>query len=202
MKKGQLHSSSEGNTIKTMDIYLVTRNKGKLLAANSAFDNTGIFLKPVERDYPEIQADTSAEIAKYTALEAAKNLGAPAIREDHSLVLNALDIPGPYMNYFEKHVPPEKILKILERFNDRSGYFEVATAYAEPDGEVQQFSFRVPFRISKEMRGKLQTGWNKILVLEGETRTLAEYPETERTHIWNKNYLAIVKYLKENSKIS
>ena len=48
-----------------MKIYLVTRNTGKLLAAKSVFDRYSIEIQGVERDYPEIQANTSLEIAKF-----------------------------------------------------------------------------------------------------------------------------------------
>ena len=42
-----------------MIIYLVTRNPGKLLAAKSIFDKYNIKIQTVEKNYPEIQADTS-----------------------------------------------------------------------------------------------------------------------------------------------
>lgn len=176
-------------------IYLVTKNKGKLMAAQSAFADTSVTLMPVDRDYPEIQADTSAEIARHTALQAAADYGAPAIREDHSLYLNAFGIPGPYMSFFEKRVGADTLLALLATTKDRNGYFEVATTYAEPSGAVREFSFKVPIRFAEEARGTLQGGWNRIIMLEGESRTLAEYPESERLHVWNQNYLAIAKSL-------
>ena len=183
-----------------MNIYLVTQNKGKVMAAQSAFDNTTVTLLPVERDYPEIQADTSIEIAHYTALQACKDYNAPAIREDHSLYINALGVPGPYMSFFDKRISAEILLKLLESYKDRTGYFEVATAYAEPNGKVDEFVFQVPIRFATEERGTLQSGWNRIIMLEGETRTFAEYPEAERTGIWNKNYLAIAAKLTSSPK--
>jgi len=36
-------------------------------------------------------------------MQAAKELNNPAIREDHSLFIEALGIPGPYTNYIEKN---------------------------------------------------------------------------------------------------
>ncbi len=175
-----------------MQVHLVTKNKGKLMAAQSVFGEGSIELLPVEKDYPEIQADSSIEIARYTALEVAKETNKPAVREDHSIFLHGLSgTPGPYMAFFEKRISPELLLKLLEKVTDRTGYFEVGTSLAFPDGTSQDFSFTVPFSIATEMRGELQGGWNTVIILDGETRTLAEYPETERTHIWNQNYLKI-----------
>mgnify|MGYP001583179091 CR=1 FL=1 len=181
-----------------MEIYLATRNEGKLMAARSVFDRYGIKIKSVEKKYPEIQADSSSEVARYTALQAVKDLNSPVIREDHALFINALGIPGPYMNYFEKRVSAETILKIIGNFNDRAGYFEVATVYAEPGGLTKEYVFRVPFTFAQEERGRFQTGWNGIIMLQGEKRTLAEYPEGERTEIWNRNYLAIAEYIRNS----
>ena len=180
-----------------MNIYLVTKNLGKLAAAQSVFNDSEITLLPVDKDYPEIQADSSIEVARYTSLEVAKEKGLPAIREDHSIFISALgNTPGPFMSYFEKKVSADLLLQLLLNAEDRKGYFEVGTALAYPDGEVQEFVFRVPFTLAKEKRGTLQNGWNQLIILDGETRTLAEYPEIERLHIWNQSYLKIKSTLK------
>lgn len=181
--------------ISSMELVLVTRNKGKLMAAQSVFDEYNIKLESVEKDYPEIQADSSLEIAKYTALEAATDIGKHTVREDHSLFINALGIPGPFTSFIEKQVPAEILIKIMNTFSDRTGYFEIATVYAKPDGFTKEFVYKVPIEIAEEERGDLQSGWARILILKGESRTFAEYPEEERLHIWSKNYREVAEYL-------
>ena len=112
-----------------MEIYLITKNKGKVLAAQSVFSKFGIIVKNIEKDYPEIQANTSMEIAKYTALQAAKEFNVPVVREDHSLFIAALGgFPGPYTNYFDKTIPAEKILELIKDSKDKTAYMEVAAA--------------------------------------------------------------------------
>lgn len=180
-----------------MKIYILTGNQGKILAAKSVFDKYKIDAEFIDKDYPEIQAPTSLEIAKYTAIQASKELNIPIIREDHSLFINSIGIPGPYISYIEKRLQVSRLLEILSNQNDRSGYFEIAAVYANPDGTVKKFVFQVPISISKEERGELQNGWNRIIQLEGENRTLAEYPESERINVWNKNYEEIAKWLLE-----
>lgn len=183
-----------------MLIYLVSKNSGKLAAARYIFDRYGIELRPVDRDYPEIQADTSLEIARYTALAAAKDFGHPAVREDHSLFISALGLPGPFTSYFEKHIPALRLLELLRPYTDRTGFFEIATVYADPGGSTKEFIYRVPIHITTEERGTLQSGWSRLLVLEGESRTFAEYPETERLSVWSKNYEAIAVYVSQSGK--
>lgn len=176
-------------------IYLVSRNPGKLMAANSIFTKYGITLLPVEKDYPEIQADSSLEIARHTALQAAKDLNAPAIREDHSLFINALGIPGPFTNYTEKKIPAQRLAEIIKLLGDNSGYFEVATVYAEPGGKTFEYVFQVPMTFGSEIKGENPKGWNGLIRLSGENRAITEYPEEERLHIWSQGYQQVAKYL-------
>lgn len=178
-------------------IYLVTKNAGKLKAAKSVFDKFGIELKSLENEYPEIQADTSLKIAKYTALQAAKENNLNVIREDHSLFIQALGFPGPYTNFIERNLSSKKLLGMLEREKDRAGYFEIATVYATPVGKTLEFVYRVPITIKKkEIAKDPRGGWNGILCLKGEGRAFTEYPEEERLHVWSKNYLELAKLLK------
>lgn len=177
-------------------IYLVTQNKGKVMAANASFSPYDIELSPVGKDFPEIQADTSAEIARFTALQAAREYSAPAIREDHSLVIRHLSIPGPYTQYIEKKISAEKLLLLLKDAPDRSGYFELAAAYAEPDGFVKEFSYTVEVYIKDmEVVSDPRHGWNGLLALKGESRAFTEYSEEERVEVWKKNFDAIAEFL-------
>lgn len=178
-----------------MIINILTKNPGKRMAAKRIFDKYNIKTSFIDRDYPEIQADSSLEIAKFTSLQAAKELNIPVLREDHSLFINALGFPGPYTSYIEKKLSAQKILKILEGFQNRTGYFEIATVYAESNGFTKEFVFQVPIKFATEERGNLQKGWARIIILNNENRTLAEYLEEERLEIWGKNYEEIAKWM-------
>jgi XTP/dITP diphosphohydrolase len=182
-----------------MQIAILTKNPGKRMAAKAVFDKYKVETFFIDKDYPEIQANSSLEIARSAALQASKELNIPIIREDHSFFINSLGMPGPYTSYIEKRISAEKLLKILEGEYDRTGYFEVATVYAKPDGFVKEYVYQVPVKIAEEERGDLQNGWNRIIMLEGEDRTLAEYPEKERIGVWNKNYEEIAKWLSSDS---
>lgn len=175
-------------------IYLITKNNGKITVAKTVFDKYGIEIVPFRGDYQEIQADTSLEIAKYAAIKAAKDMNAPVIREDHSLFIHALGIPGPYTSYIEKMMPAQKLLGILSQFKDRTGHFEVAAVYAEPNGEIFEYVFQVPVCFSKEIRSD-SPAWDNIIMMEGESRTFSEYPQEERMNFWTKGFEAIAKHI-------
>lgn len=181
-------------------VYLVTKNPGKLKAAKNVFDKYRITLLPVEKDFPEIQAENSLEIARFAATFVARELKTPAIREDHSLFIHALGIPGPYTNYIEKKISAEKLLKLLDFIGNRTGHFEVATVYAEPNGTTFEHVFEVPMTFGKEIKGENPKGWNGLIRLLNEERAITEYPEEERLHIWNQGYEQVAKYLLKNSR--
>jgi len=122
------------------EIFIITRNPGKLLAAQKASGPFGITCKQLDKDYPKIQTTNSTEIAKYTAIKAVKEFNVPVFREDHSLFIHALgSFPGPYANYFARTMPVELLLEILSNFEDRSAHMELAAVLATPDGGVFEF---------------------------------------------------------------
>lgn len=177
-------------------VYLVTKNPGKIKAAKSVFDKFAIKVEGVDKDFPEIQADSSLEIARHTALQATRELNLPVIREDHSLFISALGYPGPYTNFIERKTSPQKLLKILKAFNDRTGYFEIATVYAEPNEKTKEYVYRVQIHFKTQEVVKDQGyGWNGLICLQKDIRAFTEYPEEERLKVWNRNYYKIAKFL-------
>ena len=181
-------------------VFLITKNKGKLLAAQKVFSKYNIQVKQIDKEYPEIQAKSSLEIARFTVLEAIKEFKAPLIREDHSLFIHALNgFPGPYTNYFDKTMPVKTLIKILSLFKDRSAHMELAAALSLPNGKIYDFVYQVPLKISKNVKGT-ERNWDKVLMLEEDTHTFSEYEENPRLEVWTKNYERIAKLLSADKK--
>jgi XTP/dITP diphosphohydrolase len=177
-------------------IYLLTRNEGKVKAANLIFGMYGIEVKSLGLDIPEIQASTSIEIAKAAALEAHRQTGKAVIREDHSFYITELGFPGPFMAYADKSISPEKLLAIVNTLDSRDAYFELAAAYVAVDGSVHEFSYKVPVIISTEIRGSDKYRWEKLMMMPGDSRTFAEVDSNDRTSVWSKNYDSIAKLIR------
>lgn len=157
----------------------------------------GITVEPILFESPEIQADTNAEIARTAALEAARVLNKPVAREDHGFFLNAVPgFPGPYMAYIEKTVHPQIVLDLLQHQTDRTGYFELALAYATPEGKVLEFVDRVACTIASEIKpGSHDFGWDKIICLGNDTRALSEYQQSERYGQFTRNFVRLAQAL-------
>lgn len=178
----------------TSRVYLITGNSDKVKAARKAFNATSIELEQLDRNYREIQAPSSLEVARHTVEQALQDCDGPIIREDHSVFLDAIPgFPGPYMSYFDQKLPAEKLLELLEG-RERTGYFEISAVLGMPDGGMQEYSFRVPVEIAEEIRGD-ERNWDRALKLKGEDRTFAESSEDQRLDVWNQNFREIAEDL-------
>lgn len=175
-------------------VYLLTESDSKITAARAALEPE-FTVVPVAPDVPEIQAETSIEVARHQAIAAARLLQVPVVREDHQTSFAALnDMPGPFAAYFERALPVERLLDLLEG-RDRSAHWVLAMAYATPDGECVTFEHRVEFTLALEPRGHHGTSWNRAMVPVGEHRTLAEYDAAERLPMFAVNYERLKAHL-------
>lgn len=185
---------TDGGYDMTREVYLLTGNPDKLKSAEKAFEGTNVELKQLDEDYPEIQESSSLEVARHTVEQAMEEYDKPVIREDHSVYLDAVPgFPGPYMSYFDKNVPAERLLEILDG-EERTGYFEIGAVLGLPNGEINEYEFRVPIEISEEIRGD-ERNWDRVMMLEGENETFAESSGESRLDIWNQNYRDIAEDL-------
>lgn len=179
-------------------VYLLTGNQGKIAAANLTFKKYGVEVLPLALDIPEIQADTSQEVATYTAKEAFAQTHKPVIREDHSFFIDELGIPGPFMAYMDKKVSVEQLMKILDGLESRDGHFELAATYVDEDGGLHEFNYKVPIEFAREPRGDDKQRWERLIKFKDDDRVFAEYPESERAAVWTKNYEQIAQLISGN----
>ncbi len=178
-------------------VFLLTGNPEKVKSARKAFEGTGIELEQLDKDYPEIQASSSLEVARHTVEQALEDYDRPVIREDHSVYLDAIPgFPGPYMSYFDSEISAETLLDILED-KPRTGYFEIVAVLGLPDGDIEEYKFRVPIEISEEIRG-VGRNWDRVMKLEDGEKTFAESDVESRIEIWNQNYREIAEDLAED----
>ncbi len=174
-------------------IYLLTKNKGKLLAAQKIFDEFGIKVGSIEKEFPEIQESSSLKIAKFATETASKEFNVPVLREDHSLYIEALEyFPGPFTAFFDKNMDVKILLKILENFDNKNAEMELGATLTIPGHETFESVYRVPLEISYEVKGE-HGNWDKVLKLRGGEKTFSESTEEENVNIWSKNYRHLAK---------
>src|SRR5688500_9060337 len=155
----------------TNQIYLLTGNQGKIDAANLIFNQHDIGVLPLDLDIPEIQAPSSAEIARAMALEAYRQTGKPVIREDHSFFVDELGFPGPFMAYIDKTISVDQLLKIVNTLESRDAHFELAACYVDSQGEPHDFAYSVPLTLGNEIKGTDKLRWERLMMFKGDTKT-------------------------------
>lgn len=177
------------------EVYIATKNNVKWKAAKNIFSKYGINILQLKESCPEIQANSSLEIARFTACYISKEFKIPIIREDHSLYITALGIPGPYTAFIDKKLDAKKLLSILSLFKDRSGFFEVSAVYADQNGKQLEHVYTVPIKFSEKIKGNDKYSWNSIIMLKNGNKTFAELGENHLSKIFNKNFVWFAKNL-------
>ncbi len=174
-------------------IYLLTKNKGKLFAAKKIFDEFGIEVELIKKEFPEIQESSSLKIAKFSTEAAAKEFNVPVLREDHSLYIEALQyFPGPFTAIFDKNMDVKILLKLLENFENKNAEMELGATLTIPGHGTFESVYRVPLEISNEIKGEYGN-WDKVLKLKNDSKTFSESTEEENVDIWSKNYKNLAK---------
>ena len=176
-----------------MNIVVIANNRDRRELIRKIFADTDISLTFVNHDEPEIQADSSREIAKRTAWKYAAAHHTIAIREHHALYLNHIHpFPGPYLAYFDQHMSPDTLLAMLQNAQDRSGVFMVETVVACPDGSVHHYTHEIPVTVATEKSDG--TGcFPRVLKLKNEELTFAEKKAKAipLSNEWVHNYVLI-----------
>lgn len=159
-------------------ITYLTTNKFKLREAEIVLhDKYGFDLHAMNPDFEiyEIQAETCAEVAGFSARYAADKLGKPCLKSDTGLYIDALGgLPGPYNHYFDKQIGVEKFLKMFANETNRKARIEHCFAYCEPGKEPIVFTDGGTGTIAKEARGDDGRWHDFFYIPDGETKTLAE----------------------------
>jgi non-canonical purine NTP pyrophosphatase (RdgB/HAM1 family) len=156
---------------------LVTSNESKWAEAQRIVGH------PLERlvlELPELQADTTTEVAIHKARAAFAAVSRPVIVEDAGLELAALGgFPGPFIKFWEKLGGLGSICLAANGLKDRRAEAVCVLALCNADG-VQVVEGRVAGTIASEPRGNNGFGWDAVFVPEGEQRTWGQMSPEEK----------------------
>lgn len=183
-----------------MKINFVTTNALKFDIAKGYFGKlAGDYeLVQLALDTPEIQDESVEEIARQSAVWAAKESGEPCIKMDVGFAINALNgFPGPFVKYANDWLSQEDVLRLLEDKDDRSAYFDDAMAIAYPDGTSQIFRLKTPGSIAR-VKHPTNTKWpmNLLFIPDGYSQTLGSMSDEAQTAFWGDgNWPQLIEYL-------
>ena len=181
-------------------ITYVTGNWSKLMSAKNILEPLGIEVDNVKMETTEIQADTVKEVAMHSAKEASDKLKCAVLKNDTGLYVEALGgFPGPYTHYVDEKLGEDGLLKLLEGVENRKACFIEAFAYCEYGKEPIVFKSITKGTIAKEKSGTYGWSWDFIFIPDGYNKTMGNYPDEERFHVWNTDaYKELTKYLNNN----
>eukprot|EP01023_Acetabularia_acetabulum_P010536 TRINITY_DN14793_c1_g4_i1.p2 TRINITY_DN14793_c1_g4~~TRINITY_DN14793_c1_g4_i1.p2 ORF type:complete len:256 (+),score=60.45 TRINITY_DN14793_c1_g4_i1:67-834(+) len=168
------------------EIVFATGNQKKLLevkAILSAGEEVPFNIVAKKIDLPELQGDPE-DIAKEKAKIASEQMKGGVLVEDTCLCYNALKgLPGPYIKWFLDKTGHEGLVKLLEGYEDKSGYAQCTFAYCEgPGAEAHVFVGKTNGLIVPP-RGPPDFGWDPIFLPEGYDETYAEMKNEEKNKI-------------------
>jgi XTP/dITP diphosphohydrolase len=182
-----------------MKINHLTTNKLKFKIAQNYFAGLLEYeLVQHSFDTPEIQSNSCEEIARYSAVFAAKAIDEPCIKMDAGFFIPALGgFPGPFVKYVNEWLSEEKYLALMEGETDRSMYFEDATVVAFPDGSSQSFVKKYTGRIA-EPGNYTPSKWpaNSLFIPDGYDQPLGSLSDEAQEDYWRDGVLPeVVEYL-------
>lgn len=155
----------------------VTSNESKWKEAQA------ILGRPLERirlELPELQAATTAEVAREKAKTAYAQLLRPVIVEDAGVELVALNgFPGPFIKYWEQLGGLASICRAADGLEDRRAVAVCALVACDANGP-RPFEGRAHGTIAPEPRGTNGFGWDAVFIPDGESRTYAELTQAEK----------------------
>jgi XTP/dITP diphosphohydrolase len=180
-----------------MRLFFITSNKGKFdEVAELLNDIDNLEIEQLEIKYPEIQAETLEEVAKFSAQWFQDHLDLwgnadTVMLEDSGLFIERLKgFPGVYSAYAHKTIGLRSILELMEGEWDRRAYFETCLCMVKKDDEPKYFSGICNGNISKEARGEHGFGYDPIFTPEGETRVFAEMSTEEKNKFSHRSKAA------------
>jgi XTP/dITP diphosphohydrolase len=184
--------------------FVATKNTGKLAELRSILARSALELDtyPLYADVAETASDylSNARLKAETLFEQLKGAGVSAavLADDSGLEVEPLDArPGVLSARYggtDASWPERrsKLLGELENTPDGSRHarFVCAMVLRRADGsELESFGVLVG-SIAREERGRFGFGYDPIFIPEGESRTLAQYPEDEKNEISHRRRAA------------
>jgi non-canonical purine NTP pyrophosphatase (RdgB/HAM1 family) len=133
-------------------------------------------------DLHEIQSLDLKEIVLQKAKDAYKQVQAPVLVEDTSLIFHDLGLlPGTLIKWFLQELKNDGLCKLLDAYTNRSATAQVM--FALYDGETAHFfEGGAKGTIADSPRGETGFGWDPIFIPEGYKKTWGEMTPEEQSN--------------------
>lgn len=168
------------------EITFVTGNVNKLKEVQVLLQDDKWILVNKALDLDELQDTDLVAIVTDKVKQAMKQIGSHkrVFVEDTALTFDEFNgLPGAYIKWFVKSMGLNKIVQMLDNFEDKSAKAITTIAYADENGEIHIFQGITAGKIV-ESRGSLEFGWDSIFEpFDGEGKTYAELTKEQKNKI-------------------
>ncbi len=187
-------------------VTFVTGNAGKVRELTEQLAPFGIAVGQDKRGYPEIQADTLAEVAEAGAVHLlASGLKPPFLLEDSGLFVAALrGFPGVYSRHTLDTVGCAGVLRLLRDVEAemRAAAFRSHLLYVDAAGRRHGFEGTCAGRIVEVAAGSGGFGFDPIFAPRGHDQTFAEMEPAEKAALGHRGQAvrAFLAFLEKSTK--
>ncbi len=170
----RVREASAGKPSRLKKVFFITSNPHKFSEVNEMCAGYGIELVHLQREYPEVRADTCEQVASASLFNISKTVKMPFIIEDSGLFIDSLNgFPGVYSAWVLRKVGLDGILRLMRGRRDRRAHFVSAIGYF--DGKkAHVFTGTVDGSIAQEIRGRSGFGYDPLFIPKGYKFTFAE----------------------------
>lgn len=183
-------------------IHLVTGNTHKVEIAKAALAPFGFGVEQINIDTPEIQSDSVAEVAKFSAKFAAEKTNLVVIKGDVGMNIEALKgFPGPFIKYINKWLTAEQFISLYINNPNKKASFVDALGYCEPGQKPVCFITQTNGRLVTEISGDNGNMADALFIPNGYNKTIASLSKEEAIGLWsNDRYIQLSTYLQSKNK--
>ncbi len=149
-----------------MTIYYITGNISKFETAKIFFQPLGVEVVQKKLEIPEIQSDSTEEIAVDKANKAFLELGHALIVNDSGWYISVLNgFPGSYMKHVNQCFVAQDFLNLMQDKNNREVILKQVVVAVDNSGQKQIFSHETRGEILREARGGGTSGFDQVTSL-------------------------------------
>lgn len=164
---------------KPRPLAFVTGNSRKLRDMQLACSSYEIEVEQLDLPIDEIQSHDATDVALKKAKHAYELAQRPVVTIDGFWNIIALrGFPGAFMSYVTRWLTAEDFLRLMQGKNDRTIIGTETLVYY--DGKRHKvFSHQLPGKLLEEPRGKGVFEVDRLIVLDGQTKTVSEIEDQE-----------------------
>ena len=122
-------------------ITLITGNIRKVESLQKAVSSNGYTVEICRENFPEIQANTTTEVASFSAQWGANKIGKPCVKMDSGFYVEEFNnFPGVYVRWVDEGLGVERFFNMMKNIKNRRATINCSVAYCEPDKDPMVFS--------------------------------------------------------------